>query len=91
MPLDANDPNVQDAVFGRQVAHFLQTDIGRYLTQRAQEDIESAVEELKTVDPHNPVKVTQAQNRVAVAETVMGWLGDAIIKGQAAQDIIEGD
>jgi len=92
MPLDANDPHVQDAVFGRQVELFLeQHDVGRYLAERATKDIELAMKELRDVDPTDAKAVMKAQFRLKVAESVVGWLADAINKGQIAQELVEGE
>ncbi len=92
MPLDANDPHVQDAVFGRQVELFLeQHDVGRYIAEETAKEIESATAELREVDPTDAKAVMKAQFRLRVAEAIVGWLADAIKRGQIAQQVIEGE
>lgn len=72
--------------FGFQVEAFLQSDIGKHLVARADEQVESAVEELKEIDPTHVEGVRLIQNRIKVAESIQYWLADAITSGHAAQD-----
>lgn len=89
MPLDADDPNVRTAVFGRQVEDFLNGDVGSYLVKCAQADIDEGLKELRAVDAEDPKAVRAAQNKVAVAESIMMWLGDAIQRGHAATELLQ--
>lgn len=88
--MDPNDPDVQTAVFGRQVEDFLSSEIGDYLVNKAKDEIVTAVEELKKADPYECEVVQSIQNRIAIAEKILSWLGDAIISGnQALQNLEE--
>lgn len=89
MPLDADDPNLRMAVFGRQVEDFLNGDIGSYLVACAQADIDEGLKELRSVNAEDPKAVRAAQNKVAVAESIMMWLGDAIQRGHAATELLQ--
>lgn len=72
--------------FGFQVEAFLKSDVGAYLVKRAEEQVESAVQDLKDVDPIQVEKVRAIQNRVKVAESIQYWLAEAIMAGNNAQD-----
>lgn len=90
MSLDENDPIVQSAVFGSQVEQFLNSDIGRYLVQRAEDEAELANDQLKRVLPWRSRKIRELQNRIWVAENFQQWLADAIMDGQQSLRILEG-
>jgi hypothetical protein len=49
------------------------------------------VEALKVVDPYDSKAVQDIQNRIAVAESIMGWLGDAVAEGQSAIEQLKGE
>jgi hypothetical protein len=89
--LDPENPDVRRAVFGRQVEHFLESDIGQYLAQCAQADIEEATEKLCRVDPEDPKAIRELQNKIRVAESVMGWLADAIRSGEQSHEALTGN
>lgn len=70
---------------GAEAERFLNTNLGRFLVQRAEEVIESAVDELKTVDPENPKTIRALQQKITVAESVQYWLAGAINDGYEAE------
>lgn len=71
--------------FGMEVEAFLQSRIGRYLTGRAEDEIEAAVEALKRVDPHDTRAIQAIQNTIHRAESFGYWLAEAIQSGYNAQ------
>jgi len=87
--IDPESPDLQRAVFGRQVELFLESDIGVYLTQCAQTEINEAIEKLVKVDPEDPKAIRDLQHKIRVAESVMGWLADAVRSGSQAREAIE--
>ena len=90
--LNPNDPVVRTAVFGRQVEEFVNSDIGRHIAKRADDEINDCLEELKRISPDWPWgrrKIARLQNRIATAERVMNWLAEAITEGHQAMNIIE--
>jgi hypothetical protein len=90
MKLDPNDPVVEAAVFGREVENFLGTNIGRYLIKRSEDDVDAAVDQLKKVFPWRWRKIQQLQNKIAVAESIQGYIADAVLRGINSTNIIEG-
>ena len=90
------DPTSQELLktvdFGFQVQAFLESELGRYLTARAEADVTEALHQLKNVDSENPKAIRALQTKVAVAENVLYWLAEAIQSGQAAErQLTQGD
>lgn len=67
--------------FGFQVEAFLLGDIGKFLVGRAEEEISSAVDKLKVIDPADAKGITMLQNEIYRAESVQYWLAEAIQAG----------
>lgn len=84
MLLEEDNPLVRWGVFGRQVEHFLRSDIGTYLRQRAQDQHDEAVKALKKANPTDVAAIIDAQLKANVADAVLVWLGDAIAAGESA-------
>lgn len=80
-----NSPILQQIDLGFQVEAFLQSDIGRYLVQRAEAQVEEAVEKLKRCDPENSTQIRAIQHDIQVAEGIQYWLAEAIQSGLNAQ------
>lgn len=92
MPLSKEDPLVRTAVLGKEVEEFLHSDIGHYMTARADAEIAQATEQLKRVSPSwfwGRRKIVRLQNQIAVAERVLHWLAEAITEGRHATEILE--
>lgn len=71
--------------FGLDAQRFMGSQIGRYLTARANLDIEAAREALETVDPTDAKAVQAQQNRAAVARNFLQWMGEAVTEGEQAE------
>jgi hypothetical protein len=86
------DPKLEQAVFGEEVRRFLQNDrIGRYIVAKAAEQVESSLLELKDMDPEDARAIRAIQTKIRVAESVVGWLAEAIDNGERARQILEGE
>lgn len=87
-----NEPNqdvreIQQAIdLSFQVEAFLQGPIGRYLIQRAEAQIEEALDQLKHVDPENASQIRAIQHNIHVAEDFQYWLAEAIQAGHNAAE-----
>jgi len=57
---------------------FINSDLGRYIVNRAEHDREKAISELKTCDPVNSVKIRQLQDDMNIPDKVVAWLSEAI-------------
>ena len=79
------NPLLTQIDLGFQVEAFLQSDIGRYLVQRAEAQVDEQVEALKQVDADSPSQIRSIQHNIQVAEAIQYWLADAIQSGINAQ------
>jgi len=85
----SQDPELQQIrnqiAFGLDVKVFMGSPIGRYLTLRANQEIETALESMKTVDPDEPKAVRKLQNDIHIAENFLQWMGEAVTDGENAE------
>lgn len=77
------------AVLGEQVDQFLKNDIGQYLLEHCHAEIKAGIEDLKKADCNDAKKVWEAQARINVAESIEGWLREALMAGLKAREILE--
>lgn len=85
-----DDPKWETAVFGREVADFIENDrIGQYLIDQAKTDLAKAQSELLSVDPTDARKIAELQLDARVANRVRGWLAEAVQNGKDAEAIIQ--
>jgi hypothetical protein len=93
MPEEQNEDRnslLNRAAFGKQVEEFWKSDIGAYMLRRINSEITEAFEEIKTVDPKDGKLVQNIQNKIYRAESIQGWLEDAIVSGlQSFQELEE--
>ena len=72
------------ADLGEQARDFLKTDIGRYLTGCAEQQINDCSRELLKVLPSNTDKIQLLQNKAQTASNFIAWVQEAIDMGDAA-------
>ena len=73
--------------FGLDVEAFMRSPIGRYLTQRANTDRDTAMEALKDADAEDPKAIRKLQNDVRCAGNFLIWLGEAVTEGENASRV----
>lgn len=89
MALDPDDPKVRWAVFGRKVEYFLSSEIGEHIVARAKAESEEAMAEFKEADPFDGPAMAKIQARAKLADTVIGWLAEAIRAGESATEQLQ--
>ena len=77
------------AVLGKQIDNFLQSDVGKYLLGHIDNDIKSAYKDLRDTSPTDTKAIMEAQNKVIRAESIKGWLSNAVIAGLKATQVLE--
>ncbi len=81
---------LQKAVqIGDKARAFLSSELGQYVADRAQAEIDDALEKLANVDPTDSNAVRQHQNDLHRAESALMWLAEAIQNGDAALQTME--
>jgi len=82
------DPILKDlmesASTGEAVKMFLQSELGRSITNRAVEEIDEAMAELVEADADNRALISSIQNRIKIPSRAISWLTDAIAEGDNA-------
>ena len=73
---------------GLEAENFVQSRIGIYLIQRAEQEAEEANIELARHDPEDAKGIRALQNRIYRADSVRQWLAEAIIEGRQAAQIM---
>jgi hypothetical protein len=71
--------------FGFDVEAFLKSDIGVYLSERAESERQGALEQLALVDADDTKKIRALQQQIAVVDSWQQWLAEAVNEGIAAQ------
>ena len=82
---------METATFGKEVEFFLNTPLGKYLVKRSEDEADLAMDMLKRTSPWRKNRIYYLQNRIKVAESFQQWLADAVMDGQQALNILEGD
>ena len=77
------------AVLGEQVDAFIRSDVGKYVLDKANRELEVSLTELRKVDPYDSKLVQKFQNEVWRAENLVTWLAESIQAGLKAKDILE--
>jgi hypothetical protein len=75
------------AVFGKQVEAFLNSDVGKFMMEKASKEYFDAIQALRdcTAD-----KLLQHQSDMKRAESIRSWLAEAVNEGLRACNILEG-
>jgi hypothetical protein len=85
------DGELEDLIkFGDETKAFLRGPIGRYLLDRAREEVDAAVSELKAVDPDDVRTIRRLQGIIARNEGVESWLAEIITAANEARDELAG-
>lgn len=77
-----------EAVLGKDAEEFLNSDIGRYLAGRADQEIAEAQEKLATVASWRRRRIQELQNQIYRAKSFKGWLAELISNGRAAESVL---
>ena len=70
---------------GLAIRQFLESEVGQYLTGRALEASEDAMDKLKVADPEDAKLVRKLQNEIMMADKFAQWLHDGKLSGEHAE------
>ena len=73
-----------EAILGKDAEEFVESELGRFIIGRAEQEIEDAVNELKKCYPWRTRKIRELQNRIWRAESVQNWLAELVVRGRQA-------
>lgn len=77
-----------EAMLGRDAEEFFNTDIGRYILGRAEQEKHEAQELLARVSPWRRRRIQQLQNEIYRAESIRTWLAELVNNGRAAEAVL---
>ena len=80
---------LQGIKLGDSAEKLVDSPIGKFLIERAQEDALDAMNTLKTISPIETENIRALQNRIQCAENFETWLMEAIQIGNMSQEQIE--
>jgi len=69
--------------------NFLNSDLGRYLIECADMEIQSAKDELATIPYWRKRKIIALQNKIQIAASVPNWLKEVISNGRNAEQLLD--
>ena len=75
---------MEQAATGEAAKAFLQSGLGSYITQRANDEADDAMAALIEADPANPTVIASLQMKIRVATQAVTWLVEAISEGDNA-------
>jgi hypothetical protein len=78
-----------EAVLGRDAEEFLNTELGRYMLGRCEQEIQEAQDQLSRVSSWRRRRIQELQNRVWRAKSVKEWLAELISNGKSAEAALE--
>lgn len=89
MALNAYAPDItlETARLGVEAANLRSSNIGRYLMERAQLEVDTAKDAL--VHARSMDEVRELQNRIHIANQFPAWVEEAIAEGLLAAELIE--
>lgn len=66
---------------GIEAERFLNSDLGKYLIERAEHDREKAISEFKACNVSDPAAVGKIRDAILIPDKVIAWLTEAIQVG----------
>lgn len=81
-----------EILLGRDAEEFCNSDLGRYLLERADVEIQEWTEKMKEINPFMPWakrKLRECQNEIYKREAFKKYLADAILNGRQALQLFE--
>ena len=80
-----------EAILGKDAEEFIQSELGRYIIGRVDQEREEAVQKLTKTFAWRRDRIRDLQNQIWRCDTFKSWLADMVIRGKAAIDLLEQD
>lgn len=80
---------IAEAVLGKDAEEFIQSELGRYIIARVEQEREEAITALTTVSVWRRNRIRTLQNEVWRCDTFKSWLAETVIRGKQALDLLE--
>lgn len=89
--MNEDAPLLAQVGFGLNVENFVHSEIGQYLLGRADQEVATAIAKLKKANPNDAEEIRDLQNQIYRAESINGWLAEAVLNGQHAERTLTGE
>lgn len=80
-----------EAILGKDAEEFIQSELGRYILGRVDQEREDAVQKLTKTYAWRKDRIRELQNQIWRCDTFKSWLADMVIRGKSAIDLLEQD
>ena len=79
-----NDKIIEEntILLGDEVDQFFNSDLGKYVIERAKKEVDENTEEWKICDPYDGKEVNRLQTNIRIAEQALIWLAEALANGR---------
>lgn len=74
---------------GKDSEEFIESELGRYIIGRVEQDRADAVEKLVSTHPWRRRRIRELQNEIWRCDTFKGWLADCVIRGKQALELLD--
>lgn len=89
MDVNRDSELMEKAILGKDAEEFINSEIGKYIVKRVDQERFEAVELLKEVSPWRKNRIRDLQNLIWRCDTFKGWLAEIIISGQQATQVLD--
>lgn len=79
-----NDDLIAEAEIGDEARKFVESELGKAMLDRADQQLRAAQEALETVDPTKTEEIRTLQNKAQIARNFGEWLSELIDRGDNA-------
>ncbi len=83
-----NEQLLRIQALGEEAERFITSPLGKFMIERAEGEVEEAVEALKVIDPSEAGEIRILQNKIKTGEDFQYWLAEAVQAGANAIEAI---
>ena len=83
-----NEQLLRIQALGEEAERFITSPLGKFMIERAEGEVEEAVEALKVIDPSESGEIRILQNKIKTGEDFQYWLAEAVQDGTNAVEAI---
>ena len=80
-----------EATLGQDAEDFIQSELGRYIIGRVDQEREDAIQSLTKTSSWRRHRIRDLQNAIWRCDTFKAWLGDLVVRGKQAIAVLEQD
>lgn len=82
---------VAEYSLGKNSEEFIESELGRYIIGRVDQERSDAVEKLINTPSWRWITIRELRNEIWRCDTFKGWLADCVIRGKQALELLDQD